>query len=124
MVVAGRVVTAGDGSDDVAIMMVEAESTDATWDLVKNQGKQAPTEEVVAEGLEASKRFIKVLCEAQAELAATAAKPVEEFPIFLDYEDDAYAAVEAAVSGTLAEALDHRRQGGARGPPRRDQGRR
>ena len=100
MVVAGRMV-----GDDVAIMMVEAESTDATWDLVTNQGKQAPTEEVVAEGLEASKRFIQVLCEAQADLAARSAKPVEEFPVFLDYEDDAYAAVEQAVSGPTAEAL-------------------
>lgn len=101
MVVAGRVVEGG----DVAIMMVEAESTESTWDLVKTQGKTAPTEEVVAEGLEASKQFIKTLCDAQADLAAKAAKPVEEFPIFLDYEDDAYAAVEAATSGDLATAL-------------------
>jgi polyribonucleotide nucleotidyltransferase len=100
MVVAGRVV-----GDDVAIMMVEAEATESTWNLVKNEGKTAPTEEVVAEGLEASKKFIKVLCEAQAELAAKAAKPVEEFPIFLDYEDDVYAAVEAAVSEETAAAL-------------------
>ena len=101
MVVAGRVVEGG----DVAIMMVEAESTESTWDLVKTQGKTAPTEEVVAEGLEASKQFIKTLCDAQADLAAKAAKPVQEFPIFLDYEDDAYAAVEAATSGDLATAL-------------------
>ncbi|WP_374969819.1 polyribonucleotide nucleotidyltransferase [Terrabacter sp. BE26] len=100
MVVAGRVV-----GDDVAIMMVEAESTESTWDLVKNQGKQAPTEEVVAEGLEASKKFIKQLCEAQAQLAAQAAKPVQDFPIFLDYQDDVYAAVEAAVSDETAAAL-------------------
>ncbi|WP_435199173.1 polyribonucleotide nucleotidyltransferase [Janibacter sp. GS2] len=105
MVVAGRVIKNADGGDDVAVMMVEAESTLATWDLVQNQGKQAPTEEVVAEGLEASKKFIQVLCDAQADLAAKAAKPVEEFPIFLDYEDDAYAAVEAATSGDLATAL-------------------
>ncbi|WP_347354761.1 polyribonucleotide nucleotidyltransferase [Intrasporangium sp.] len=105
MVVAGRVVTRTDGTDDVAIMMVEAESTTATWNLVKNEGKQAPTEEVVAEGLEASKRFIKVLCQAQAELAAKAAKPVQEFPVFLDYQDDVYAAVEAAVSEPTAAAL-------------------
>lgn len=104
MVVAGRVVS-GPGGDDVAIMMVEAESTDSTWDLVKNEGKQAPTEEIVAEGLESSKKFIKVLCEAQAELAAQAAKPVEEFPVFLDYEDDVYAAVESAVSADTAAAL-------------------
>ncbi len=100
MVVAGRVV-----GDDVAIMMVEAESTDATWDLVKTLGKQAPTEEVVAEGLEASKKFIKVLCDAQAQLATQAAKPVQDFPIFLDYEDDVYAAVESAVSDDTAAAL-------------------
>jgi polyribonucleotide nucleotidyltransferase len=101
MVVAGRVTETG----DVAIMMVEAESTEATWDLVKNQGKQAPTEEVVAGGLEAAKPFIKQLVEAQAELAKQAAKPVAEFPIFLDYQDDVYAAVEAAAAADTAEAL-------------------
>ena len=62
-------------------------------------GKQAPTEEVVAGGLDAAKPFIKQLCEAQAELAKAAAKPVQEFPVFLDYEDDVYDAVEAAVQG-------------------------
>src|SRR5207342_1021460 len=66
MVVAGRI-----AGDDVAIMMVEAESTEQTWDLVKTQGKTAPTEEVVAQGLEAAKKFIKVLCDAQSQLAAT-----------------------------------------------------
>ena len=45
------------------------------------------------------------LCEAQAELAAKAAKPVQEFPIFLDYQDDVYAAVEAATASDLAAAL-------------------
>ncbi len=105
MVVAGRKVTTEDGGEDVAIMMVEAESTEATWDLVHHQGKQAPTEEVVAEGLEASKRFIKALCEAQEELAAKSAKAVEQFPVFLDYEDDALGAVRDAASDDLAGAL-------------------
>jgi polyribonucleotide nucleotidyltransferase len=85
-------------------MMVEAESTEATWDLVRS-GKQAPTEEVVAGGLEAAKPFIKQLCEAQAELSKQAAKPVQEFPVFLDYEDDVYAAVEAAATAELTPAL-------------------
>jgi len=100
MVVAGRVTDTG----DVAIMMVEAESTDATWNLVKS-GTQAPTEEVVAGGLDAAKPFIKQLCDAQSELAKQAAKPVAEFQTFLDYEDDAYAAVEAAAKDQLAQAL-------------------
>jgi polyribonucleotide nucleotidyltransferase len=86
-------------------MMVEAEATDNSWKLIKNEGATAPTEEVVAEGLEAAKPFIKALCDAQADLAARAAKPVQEFPLFLDYEDDVFAAVEGAISGELAEAL-------------------
>ncbi len=100
MVVAGRVTESG----DVAIMMVEAEATDVTWEKVRS-GAQAPTEEIVAEGLEAAKVFIKQLCEAQAELAEVAARPVTEFPRFLDYQDDAFAAVEAAASSDLAAAF-------------------
>ncbi|NTW40963.1 MAG: polyribonucleotide nucleotidyltransferase [Cellulomonadaceae bacterium] len=100
MVVAGRVV-----GDDVAIMMVEAEATDGAWNLITNEGVAAPTEEVVAQGLEAAKPFLKALCEAQAELAAKAAKPTQDFPRFLDYQDDAYAAVDAEVAAPLAEAL-------------------
>ncbi|MGX9901736.1 polyribonucleotide nucleotidyltransferase [Arthrobacter sp. SA17] len=97
MVVAGRI-----AGDDVAIMMVEAEATDNSWNLIKEQGATAPTEEVVSEGLEAAKPFIKALCDAQADLAARAAKPTVEFPVFLDYEDDVYAAVESAAADKLA----------------------
>ncbi len=104
MVVAGRIATAADGSTDVAIMMVEAESTESTWDLVQS-GVQAPTEAIVAGGLDAAKVFIRQLCEAQAELAAAAAKPVQDFPVFLDYEDDAYEAVKQIASDDLAQAL-------------------
>lgn len=104
MVVAGRIATQADGSSDVAIMMVEAESTENTWDLVQS-GVQAPTEEVVAGGLDAAKGFIRQLCEAQQRLAEAAAKPVQDFPVFLDFQDDVYDAVAAAASGPLAEAL-------------------
>ena len=99
MVVAGRVV-----DNDVAIMMVEAEATENTIELIAG-GAKAPTEEVVAEGLEAAKPFIKALCDAQSELAAVAAKETQEFPVFLDYEDDVFAAVSAAISDELAAAL-------------------
>ncbi|MEP7160462.1 MAG: polyribonucleotide nucleotidyltransferase [Dermatophilaceae bacterium] len=107
MVVAGRVVTQGAtaADDDVAIMMVEAESTTSTWELVTVEGRQAPTEEVVAQGLEASKAFIATLCRAQTDIAQRAGKEVREFPIFLDYEDDAYAAVEQAAEGELRDLL-------------------
>ncbi len=103
MVVAGRIVGSGD-SADVAIMMVEAEATEHAVALVA-AGIQAPTEDVVASGLEAAKPFIRTLCAAQQELADAAARPPRAFPVYLAYQPDAYAAVEAAVAGDLAAAL-------------------
>ncbi|MEY2989386.1 MAG: hypothetical protein RLZZ163_302, partial [Actinomycetota bacterium] len=99
MVVAGRI-----ADDDVAIMMVEAEATDKTVDLVTG-GAQAPTEEIVGAGLEAAKPFIRALCIAQQQLASAAAKPVADFPVFLDYQDDAFEAVEKLAASDVREAL-------------------
>ncbi len=104
MVVAGRVLPDG----DVAIMMVEAESTAETWGLVQ-AGRTAPTEDVVAAGLEASKPFITALATAQRQLADVAAKETAaskiDWPVFLDYTDEIYAAVEGAARDELAKAL-------------------
>ncbi len=105
MVVAGRIAGEhADGGADVAIMMVEAESTENTWELVRG-GRQAPTEEVVAEGLEQAKAFIAQLCTAQRELATKAAREVADYPRFLDYGDDVFAAVESAVRDDIAQAV-------------------
>ncbi len=103
MVVAGRVLEDG----DVAIMMVEAESTPTTLRLIgdSSSGAVAPTEETVAQGLDAAKPFIKQLCEAQSEVASHAAKETAEFPVFADYGDDVLAALEAEVGSDLAQAL-------------------
>ena len=100
MVLAGRLLPSG----DVAVMMVEAEATENTLALLQDGGTK-PTEEVVAAGLEAAKPFIAELCRAQSELAQVAAKPVADFPVFLDFQDDVYAAVEAAASDKLAAAM-------------------
>ncbi len=99
MVVAGRI-----AGDDVAIMMVEAEATDDSFNLI-SEGAQAPTESVVAEGLEAAKPFLKALCEAQVELAKKSAKEVKDFPRFLDYQDDVLEAVAKQSETDLTAAL-------------------
>jgi polyribonucleotide nucleotidyltransferase len=109
MVVAGRVLPADDGGD-VAIMMVEAESTPGTLKLLADEtsGAVAPTEETVAEGLEAAKPFIRVLCEAQSRLAADVAgdgAKAAEYPVFVDYAEDVYEAVAREVSEELATTL-------------------
>ncbi|WP_045876072.1 polyribonucleotide nucleotidyltransferase [Pseudofrankia sp. DC12] len=101
MVVAGRVL---EDDSDVAIMMVEAEATPGTVALLAD-GAPAPTEDVVAAGLEAAKPAIRELCRAQRELAAAAAKPVREYPVFLDYTDDVLDVLTSAVGDELAAAL-------------------
>ena len=96
MAVAGRVLPDG----DVAIMMVEAGGTEVTVEKVR-AGRPAPTEDIIAQGLEAAKPAIKALCEAQVELANQLPKAVKAFPVFRDYEDDVYAAVAEAATERL-----------------------
>ena len=104
MVVAGRIVGEHDGKPDVAIMMVEAEATGNVIELVEG-GAQAPTESVVAQGLEAAKPFIAALCSAQQELAHAAAKPTGDYPVFPEYGDDVYYSVSSVATDELAAAL-------------------
>src|SRR6202044_1787016 len=89
MVVAGRLLEDG----EVAIMMVEAESTPETLKLIADteSGAGAPTEDTVAEGLEAAKPFLRVLIEAQQRLADQAGTTATaEYPVFIDYGEDVY----------------------------------
>jgi polyribonucleotide nucleotidyltransferase len=111
MVVAGRVVSGSSGTGaenaDVAIMMVEAEATENVIELIAG-GAQAPTETVVAQGLEAAKPFIAALCAAQQELAdatGKSGKPAADFPVFPDYGDDVYYSVSSVATDDLSTAL-------------------
>lgn len=107
LVVAGRLVAKKQGRktvEDVAIMMVEAGATENVVEKIKG-GAPAPTEEIVAQGLEAAKPFIEVLCRAQAGLAERTAKETQEFPLFPPYSDVIYDAVEKKVSKKLRQLL-------------------
>ena len=102
LMVAGRVVTNADGSEDVAIMMVEAEATENSWNLIK-AGATKPDEAIVAQGLEAAKPFIAQIVQAQSELAAQSAKEIQDYPVFLPFADEVYAAVEALAITELTD---------------------
>ncbi len=95
LTVAGRIVTDANGQEDVAIMMVEAEATEGAWNLIK-AGAVKPNEEIVAQGLEAAKPFLAQLVKAQAELAAQSAKEVQDYPVFLAYDQATYDVVAGA----------------------------
>jgi polyribonucleotide nucleotidyltransferase len=105
MVVAGRRLHNG----DVAIMMVEAGGTEATWALYE-AGAPKVDEDVIAGGLEWSKQWINAAIDLQIDLvkAYQAARgPIEEIPfeVHVDYHPDVFDAVAAAVGDETREAM-------------------
>ncbi len=102
LTVAGRIVTDSSGKEDVAIMMVEAEATEHSWDLIKG-GAIKPSEDVVAQGLEAAKPFLAQLVKAQVELASKSSKEPGEYPVFLPYDQETYDAVASIAERDLSD---------------------
>jgi len=107
LVVAGRAVSE-DADTDIAIMMVEAGGTEKSWSYYAD-GAPKVTEEVLAEGLEASKTWIRESILLQRDLVAqvvAAHGPIEtiEFSTFVDYESDVWARVEAIGTDLIAKA--------------------
>lgn len=105
IVVAGRQLDDG----DVAIMMVEAGGTKASWELYQ-EGAPKVTEEVIAQGLDASKQWIAASIQLQLQLRdkVIAAKgPIEAIPyqVHTDYDADVYAAVELEVKDAIGDAM-------------------
>ncbi|MGO3363211.1 MAG: polyribonucleotide nucleotidyltransferase [Corynebacterium sp.] len=112
LVVAGRVtepVKKGRGrrkpvpGENVAIMMVEAGATDTVVEQVA-AGAPAPTEAVVAQGIDAARPFIAELCGAQAALtdAAAAEKASRAIELFPPFGEDVFAAVDSESADALA----------------------
>ncbi|HEV7757776.1 MAG TPA: polyribonucleotide nucleotidyltransferase [Acidimicrobiales bacterium] len=103
LIVAGRL----NADDDVAIMMVEAGGTEKAWDWYQNDAPHA-TEEVIAQGLEAAKTWIRESIDLQLELAEQAQEAGRITPLVWepqpDYGDDVFARVEAVGTDRLAEA--------------------
>jgi polyribonucleotide nucleotidyltransferase len=103
LVVAGRML--GEEADaDVAIMMVEAGGTEKAWEYYES-GAPKVTEEVIAEGLEAAKTWIRQSVQLQRELLEKVG-PIEtiSFELFVDYGEDVFERVSALGSDLLAKA--------------------
>jgi polyribonucleotide nucleotidyltransferase len=100
LVVAGRAV-----GDDVAIMMVEASGTEAAWQLYE-EGAPKVTEEVIAQGLEECKTWIRESIELQQELVEKAggARDTVPFEPQLDYGDDVFERVSAVGADRIGQA--------------------
>jgi polyribonucleotide nucleotidyltransferase len=105
LVVAGRELDNG----DVAIMMVEAGGSEKAFAYFE-AGAPKVSEDTVAEGLEASKVWIKESIALQRELLEQVVErdgPIQrmEFTPVLDYGDDVQAAVEPVATPKLASAI-------------------
>ncbi|MEO8292472.1 MAG: polyribonucleotide nucleotidyltransferase [Actinomycetota bacterium] len=100
VVVAGRRNDAG----EIDVLMIEGEAPDNTWPLLAD-GALAPTEEVVAEGLEAAKRAISEVLEFQMEFLKeiqVTPKPFEPSPL---YGEDIYELVSSFAKDRLSGAI-------------------
>jgi polyribonucleotide nucleotidyltransferase len=105
LVVAGRELDNG----DVAVMMVEAGGTEKSFAYYA-AGAPRVDEQVLADGLEACKVWIKESIALQRQLVASVIAtqgPIErmEFSVAVDYTPEVMAAVEALVSDELKQAI-------------------
>jgi polyribonucleotide nucleotidyltransferase len=93
--------------DNVVVMMVEAGATENVVERIA-EGAPAPTEKIVAEGIEAARPFIAELCGAQAALVDAVEASQREFELFPAFGEDVYASVESesaeALRGIMAIA--------------------
>ncbi len=103
LVVAGRALSEEPGGE-IAIMMVEAGGTEDSWKYYE-AGAPKVTEEVLTEGLEAAKTWIRESIELQRDLVAKVGKkPTIAYELFTDYKDDVFERVVAVGSDAIAKA--------------------
>jgi polyribonucleotide nucleotidyltransferase len=99
LIVAGR-----PEGDDILVLMIEAGGFAHTVGLIKD-GAAPPTEELLAEGLNESKRYIKQLCDLQTSLASQCDIPTRKWIKVADYGDDVQARVRELAEDRLKKAL-------------------
>ncbi len=107
LVVAGRALSDA-ANAEIAIMMVEAGGSERSFQYY-DEGAPQVTEEVLADGLEAAKTWIRESIELQRKLVAAyvaerGAIETIAYSTFADYEDDVFERVQAVGSDAIAEA--------------------
>ncbi|HVL99795.1 MAG TPA: polyribonucleotide nucleotidyltransferase [Egibacteraceae bacterium] len=101
LVVAGRL---NAETDEIDILMVEAEATERVTEIVE-LGGQSPTEEVLGRALEEARPHLRRLCEVQLELLEQAGARQVDFPLYPDYDPAVYDAVANSVTDDLRAVL-------------------
>ena len=100
MVVAGSLNPKG----EIDIVMVEAGATDNAFAKI-DEGSAAPSENIVADGIDMSKEFIAKLIEAQKELVAKRDVPEIDWPIIEDYSEELKSQISEAFGSDIEGAM-------------------
>ena len=100
MVVAGSLNPKG----EIDIVMVEAGATDNAFNKI-DEGSAAPSENIVADGIDMSKEFISKLIEAQKELVAKRDVPEVDWPIIEDYSEELKSQIGEAFGSDIEAAM-------------------
>jgi polyribonucleotide nucleotidyltransferase len=100
MVVAGSLNPKG----EIDIVMVEAGATDNAFAKI-DEGSAAPSENIVADGIDMSKEFILKLIEAQKELVAKRDVPEVDWPIIEDYSEELKSQISEAYGSDIETAM-------------------
>ena len=100
MVVAGSLNPKG----EIDIVMVEAGATDNAFNKI-DEGSAAPSENIVADGIDMSKEFISKLIEAQKELVAKRDVPEIDWPIIEDYPEELKSQISEAFGSDVEAAM-------------------
>ncbi len=100
MVVAGSLNPKG----EIDIVMVEAGATDNAFNKI-DEGSAAPSENIVADGIDMSKEFISKLIEAQKELVAKRDVPEIDWPIIEDYSEELKSQIGEAFGSDIEAAM-------------------
>ena len=100
MVVAGSLNPKG----EIDIVMVEAGATDNAFNKI-DEGSAAPSENIVADGIDMSKEFIAKLIEAQKELVAKRDVPEIDWPIVEDYSEELKSQISEAFGSDIEAVM-------------------
>ena len=100
MVVAGKL----NANNEIDIVMVEAGATDDSFEKI-DAGSVAPSENIVADGIDMSKEYIATLINAQKELVAMNDVPVVEWPLVEDYSSDLKESIDTSYKTKVEEVM-------------------
>jgi polyribonucleotide nucleotidyltransferase len=101
MVIAGKL----NDDNEVDIVMVEAGATSNSFEKI-DAGSVAPSEDIVADGIDLSKEYISILINAQKELVNKNEVPVVDWPVVEDYTKELKDSIDTSYKTKVEKVME------------------